>query len=117
MTLRNAIIYLGAVAGAFTAVWALWVTLGGAIPVSERLLYSTASGLENKIKKVEVDGAKHSLESAKWGRKIYNQELHDLLILPVPDDLEQRQYWKDSVERATRQRKFYSDKEIELRKK
>ncbi len=90
--------------------------MGGAIPVSEKLLYETASGLEGKIKKVEVDGVKQTLESAKWGRKIYNQELHDLLILPVPENLEQRQYWKESVEHAKRQRKFYSDKEIELRK-
>ena len=117
MTPKNMLITAGAVAGSIAAVWTLWVQMGGAIPATQKLLYETASGLEGKIRSVEVDGAKQTLESAKWGRKIYNQELHDLLILPVPDDPEQHQYWKESVERARRQRKFYSDKEIELRKK
>ena len=115
MTPKNLIITSGAVAGAAIAVWALWVQLGGAIPVSHKLLYETADSLEEKIRSVEVDGVRQTLESAKWGRKIYNQELHDLLIIPVPENLEQRTYWKESVERARRQRKFYSDKEIELR--
>lgn len=116
MTPKNMIITGGSVAGGLIAMWALWTTMGGAIPVSEKLLYETAEDLEDKIHKVEVDGAKQTLESAKWGRKIYNKELHDLLIIPAPENLEQRQYWKESVEEAKRQRKFYSDKEIELRK-
>ena len=117
MTPKNLIMVSGATAAAIAAVWALWVQMGGAIPATQKLLYETASGLEDKIRSVEVDGVKQTLESAKWGRKIYNQELHDLLILPVPENTEQHQYWKESIERATRQRKFYSDKEIELRKK
>jgi len=117
MTPRNFIITIGGTAAALTAIASAWVTFGGAVPASQKLLYETASGLENKILRVEADGKRHSLESSKWGRKIYNQELHDLLIIQPPQDPVQRQYWKEGIENAKRQRKFYTDKEIELRKK
>ncbi len=112
---------IGGVIGVCTAIATAWVQMGGAVPASQ--LYVTQS--DDKIKtemtrgfrKVESEGKKQTEESAKWGRKIYNQELHDLLTITPPKDPEQHQYWKENVERAQRQRKFYSDKEIELRKK
>lgn len=117
MTPKNFIITIGGTAAALTAIATAWVQFGGAVPATKQLLYETAEGLEGKIQKVEADGKKHSLESSKWGRKIYNQELRGLLIIPPPSDPEQHQYWKEGIERATRQRKFYMDKELELRKK
>ncbi len=121
MTPKNVIITIGATAAALTAIATAWITFGGAIPATQ--LYVTQS--DDAIKKemtrgfqrVEADGKKHSLESSKWGRKIYNQELRGLLIIPPPTDQEQHQYWKEGIERAKRERKFYIDKEIELRKK
>ena len=116
MTPRATLIWVAGGVTAATAIWGAWVQLGGAIPVSEQLLYETATGLENKIKKVEVEGKEQTQESAKWGRKIYNKELHDLLLVPIPAHPVQRQYWEESIEDAKRWRKFYTDKEIELRK-
>jgi hypothetical protein len=121
MTPRAALIWTAGTAAAFTTVWAAWVQLGGAIPASQ--LYVTQS--DDKIKevmtrgfrRVEAVGKKQTTESAKWGRKIYNKELHDLLVVPPPTDPEQKQYWHESIEDARKWRKYYSDKEIELRKK
>jgi len=70
MTPKNIFITIGAVVGTVAAVWTLWVQMGGAIPATQKLLYETASELEGKIRSVEVDGVKQTLESAKWGRKI-----------------------------------------------
>ncbi len=117
MTPRAALIWVAGTVASGLTIWGAWVQMGGAVPATKQLLYETASGIEDKIRKVEADGKQHSEESAKWGRKIYNQELHDLLILPAPKDPVQRQYWQEGIEDAKRQRKFYSDKEIELRKK
>ncbi len=117
MTPKNFIITIGGTAAALTAIATAWVQFGGAVPASQRMLYDTAEGLSDKIFKVEAEGKKHSIESTKWGRKIYNSELHNLLVVPPPEDPIQRQYWHEAIEDAKRQRKFYSDKEIELRKK
>ena len=121
MTPKNVIITIGATAAALTAIATAWVTFGGAIPASQ--LYVTQSDdaikktMTRGFQKVESAGRKHSVESSKWGRKIYNQELRGLLIIPPPTDPVQRQYWKEGIDNATRQRKYYMDKEIELRKK
>ena len=96
MTPKKFIITIAGTAAALSAIATAWVQFGGAIPATQRLLYETASGLSDKIQKVEADGKKHSLESSKWGRKIYNQELRGLLIIPPPSDAEQHQYWKDN---------------------
>ena len=117
MTPRAAMIWVAGTVASGLTIWGAWVQMGGAVPATKQLLYETASGLEDQIKKVEADGKQHSEESAKWGRKIYNKELHDLLVLPPPTDPVQRQYLKENIEDAQKWRKFYSDKEIELRKK
>ncbi len=121
MKINPTLLWVAGTVAACSTIATAWVQFGGAIPATK--LYVTQE--DEKIKKqltrgmrrVESTDKKHSEESAKWGRKIYNQELHDLLIVPAPKDPEQRQYWQESIERARRQRKFYSDKEIELRKK
>ena len=64
MTPKQMIVSCGAIAGALVGMFALWKTMGGAIPASQQLLYETAGGLEDKIHKVETDGLKHSEESA-----------------------------------------------------
>ena len=121
MKVNPTLLWIAGTITACSAIATAWVQIGGPIPASQ--LYVTQSGDEIKkvmtrgFRKVESQGKKQTEESAKWGRKIYNQELHDLLLIPPPQDAEQHQYWKESIERAQRQRKFYSDKEIELRKK
>ena len=120
MTPLKMFLTAGAVLGVCTAIVTAWVQIGGPVPASQ--LYVTQSGDEIKkamtrgFRKVESQTKQQTEESAKWGRKIYNQELHDLLIIPAPKDIEQRQYWKESIDRVRRQRQFYIDKEIELRK-
>ena len=121
MTPLKLFLTIGAVLGVCTAIATAWVQIGGPVPASVE--YVVQSGDEIKkvmtrgFRKVEREGKAQTEESAKWGRKIYSEELNKLLRIPPPTDSEQHQYWKDSVERAQRQRKFYTDKEIELRKK
>ena len=117
MKINPTLLWVAGTVAACSSIVTAWVQIGGPMPASQRMLYETASGLEGKIHKVEADGKKHSEESAKWGRKIYSEELNKLLRIDPPDDPEQHQYWKDSVDRAVRQKKFYTDKEIELKKK
>ncbi len=120
MNPRKLLLYIAATITACTAIVTAWVQIGGPIPASQ--LYVTQSGddikedLGGRLQKVEVEGKKQTEESAKWGRKIYTQELRSLLILPRPENLEQRQLWRDSIDDAKRNQKFYTDKEIELRK-
>jgi hypothetical protein len=116
MTPLQIIMAAGGVIGVLTAGAAAWVQMGGAIPASQQLLYETASGLEDKITKVEAEGKAQSEQSAKWGRKIYSKEVHDLLIIQPPTDPVQRQYWKESIEDAKRWQKHFSDKELEFKK-
>ena len=120
MKINPTLLWIAGTVTACSAIATAWVQIGGPVPASQ--LYVTQSGDEIKkemtrgFRKVESDGKKHSLESAKWGRKIYSEELNKLLRIPPPKDPEQHQYWKENVERATRQRKFYLDKELELKK-
>ena len=121
MTPKNMIITGGAVAGSIAAMVALWIQMGGAVPASQLYVTQGDDALDKKLtrgmRKVETLNKQQTEESAKWGRKIYSEELNKLLRIDPPDDPEQHQYWKDSVDRAVRQKKFYTDKEIELRKK
>ena len=121
MKVNPILVWIAGTVAACSAIATAWVQIGGPVPASQ--LYVTQSGDDIKkvmtrgFRKVESQSKEHSEESAKWGRKIYSEELNKLLRIPPPQDQEQHQYWKDSVDRATRQKKFYTDKEIELRKK
>ncbi len=121
MTPKNVIITIGAVLGVCTAIAAAWVQIGGPVPASVE--YVVQSGDEIKkvmtrsFRKVEGVNKKQTEESAKWGRKIYTKEVHDLLVIPEPQGMEQKQYWKEQIDDAKRKQKFYENLEIELRKK
>ena len=108
---------VGAVLGVCTAIATAWVQMGGAVPASQQLLYETASGLSDKIHKVEADGKQQTLESAKWGRKIYTKEVHDLLVIPEPQGAEQKQFWREQIDDARRNQKRYEAIEEDLLKK
>lgn len=116
MTPLKLFLTIGAVLGTCSAIAVAWVQMGGAIPASQ--LYVTQSGepLKRSIIKIEQEGKAHSKESAKWGRKIYTKEVHDLLVLPAPADVNRRQYWQEQIEDAKRKKLFYENLEIELRK-
>ena len=116
MTPRAMLLYIAGTIGACTVIATAWVKVGGPVPAST--LYVTQSGepLKRSIQKIELEGRKHSKESAKWGRKIYTKEVHDLLVLPAPADVNRRQYWQEQIEDAKRKKLFYENLEIELRK-
>ena len=111
------LIYTAATITALSVIATAWVKVGGPVPASQ--LYVTQSGevIKDRIQKVEVDGKKQTEESAKWGRKIYSQELNSLLIHDPPRDPQQRQIFLEQIEHSRKWKKFYSDKDIELRKK
>ena len=121
MKVNPTLLWIAGTVAACSSIVTAWVQIGGPIPASQ--LYVTQSGdaIERKLtrglRKVEAEGKAQTEESAKWGRKIYSEELNKLLRIEPPEDPEQHQYWRDSVERAQRQKKIYTDKEIELRKK
>ena len=121
MTPRATLIWVAATISACTAIATAWVQVGGPVPASK--LYVIQS--DDKIKKVmtrgfrkvEQKGKEHSEESAKWGRKIYSKEVHDLLVIQPPSDPVQKQYWIEQIDDAKRKQKFYEELEIELKKK
>ncbi len=121
MKVNPILLWIAGTVAACTTIATAWVQIGGPVPASQLYVTQSDEAVEKKLtrglRKVEAEGKKHSEESAKWGRKIYSEELNKLLRLPPPQDPEQHQYWKDNVERSQKWKKFYSDKEIELRKK
>ena len=109
MTPRAMIMTGGAVAGSLVGMWALWVQLGGAVPASQTYV-------KHRVAPLEYQSRKHSKESARIGAEVYRQKTRGLLILPPPDNLEQRQIWREMLDDSRRQQKYFEDKEIELRK-
>jgi len=115
------LVWVAGTVAACSAIATAWVQIGGPVPASK--LYVIQSGDEIKKKmtrgfrKVEQNDKAHSKESAKWGRKIYTKEVHDLLVLPAPKDPNRRQYWKEQIDDANRKKLYYENLEIELRKK
>ena len=120
MTPRAMLLYIAGTIGACTVIATAWVKVGGPVPAST--LYVTQSGdsikktMSRKFRKVEGINKKQTEESAKWGRKIYTKEVHDLLVIPEPQGPQQKQYWREQIDDARRKQKFYEDLEIELRK-
>ena len=120
MKVNPTLIWITGTIAACSAVATAWVQMGGAIPASQ--LYVTQSDddikeeMTREFRKVERAGKKHSLESAKWGRKIYSKEVHDLLVIQPPQDPVQKQYWKEQIDDAKRKQNFYEELEIELKK-
>ena len=114
MTPRAIVIWVAATAAAGTTVATAWVQLGGAIPASQ--LY-VATEIDKRLTPIEYLNKKQTKESAKFGRRIYSNEVKNLLIQPVPQNLEQREIWRELLEDARREQKYYIDKEIDLRKK
>jgi len=121
MKVNPTLVWIASTIAACSAIATAWIQIGGPIPASQ--LYVTQSGdnikkeMTRGFRRVERSEKEHSKESAKWGRKIYTKELHDLLVLPTPTEPEQKQYWRENIEDAKRKQKYYEDLEIELRKK
>ena len=120
MTPKNWIITVGAAAAALTAIATTWIQFGGAIPATKLYVIQSDDEIKQEMtrgfRKVERAGKKHSEESAKWGRKIYSKEVHDLLVIQPPADPVQKQYWIEQIDDAKRKQKFYEELEIELKK-
>ena len=103
------LLWIAGTVTAITAIWGGWVQLGGAIPATQ--LHVLKQLLP--IKQVQKLLTK---ESAQVGAEVYRQKVRSLLIIPPPDNPEQREIWKDIIEEARRDQKYYEKKEIDLRK-
>ena len=120
MKVNPILVWVAGTVAACSAIATAWVQIGGPVPAST--LYVTQSGDDIKqemtrgFRKVERASKKHSLESAKWGRKIYSKEVHDLLVIQPPRDPVQKQYWIEQIDDAKRKQNFYEELEIELKK-
>ena len=109
MTPKAIIMTIGAIAGSLVGIWALWIQLGGAVPASQMYVMDI-------IRPILIMGKKQTRESARIGAELYRQKTRGLLILPPPENLEQRQIWREMLDESRRQQKYFEDKEIELRK-
>ena len=109
MTPKVMIMTGGAIAGSLVGMWALWVQMGGAVPASHTYVM-------DMLRPILVSGKKQTRESARIGAEVYRQKTRGLLILPPPQNLEQRQIWREMLDESRRQQKYFEDKEIELRK-
>ena len=121
MTPLKMFLTIGGVLGVCTAIATAWVQIGGPVPASKLYVIQSDDAIKKVMtrgfRKVERKGKAHSEESAKWGRKIYSKEVHDLLVIQPPSDPVQKQYWIEQIDDARRKQKFYEELEIELKKK
>ncbi len=94
---------------AITAIWGAWVQMGGAIPATQSHVLKKLQPIK-KIQKLLTE------DSAHVGAEVYRQKVRGLLIIPPPENPEQREIWKDIIKGARRDQKYYEQKEIDLRK-
>jgi len=83
--------------------------MGGAIPATEFHVSHILEPIKKKIRSLTKD-------SADLGAEVYRQKVRGLLIIPPPVNLEQRQIWKEIIQDARRDQKYYEQKQIDLRK-
>ncbi len=117
ITLKATIITAGAVASALLVMGTLWVQMGGAIPASQYYVLAEDGKLKTRIFKVEAVNLNQTEESANLGAEIYRSKVRGMLVINPPDNLQQRQIWREIIDEARRKLKYYEDLEIELRKK
>ena len=103
------LLWIAGTVTAITAIWGGWVQLGGAIPATQLHVLKKLAPIQ-KIQKLLTQ------DSAQVGAEVYRQKVRSLLIIPPPENLEQRQIWLEIINEARRDQKYYEQKKIELRK-
>ena len=107
--MKKTLFTLGGLAGALTAIWLLWIQMGGSIPATRQFV-------KHKVQVIEQKALELSEQSAHHGVEIYRAKLRSLMLIPPPDDLRRRTIWDEIVSETRGKQKFFELREIELHK-